>query len=215
MLVNGTLEIELGIDADDICVWWGDGSQGPLTTHTYKQAGVYNIRVRAKNITFLDVSDCFLQTLDVQQAVDLTTLLCSMNNLRCLQLAGLTKLRILDCYNNHLEVLDLRDNPALLKVNCRQNELKTLHIRECRRLRDLDCSRNQLKSLPVTMHPSVLFVKCNHNCMSNLYLDFFVNGLYWRSYDLPSEGHLEIGNNPGSAEVRSYKFHGWVYDDRE
>ena len=74
-------------------------------------------------LTFLDVSDNQLSSLDVSMLPELTELCCDQNNLNVLRVAHNPKLAKLSCYHNQLSRLDLSKNTALEKVFCHRNKL--------------------------------------------------------------------------------------------
>ena len=74
-------------------------------------------------LTFLDVSDNQLSSLDVSMLPELTELCCDQNNLNVLRVARNPKLAKLSCYHNQLSRLDLSKNTALEKVFCHRNKL--------------------------------------------------------------------------------------------
>ena len=109
------------------------------------------------NITYLDCSDNYLETLDISELINLETLICS----RCFI---------------HVETrtysdgtLDLSDNTELVNLYCDENNLTELNISQNAKLEVLECQNNYLTELYVSANTVLTTIKCYKNLIQ--YLD--------------------------------------------
>ena len=141
------------------------------------------------SLTFLDIYDEYLTSLDVSQCTDLELLGCSNTSLtsldvsQCQSLKELycqdnsltslilsTSLVYLSCFNNALNSLDVSQCTNLIDLSCYNNALSSLDVSQCTNLIELDCEYNAIASLDVSHCPSLYHLRCSYNALSELNL---------------------------------------------
>ena len=96
-------------------------------------------------LTSLKCSFNLLKTLDLTQNTALTRLFCYENNILSIDLSQNTELETLSCSENQLRTLDLSKNTVLSWVNCSNNLLTALDLSQNAALEELNISLNQIK----------------------------------------------------------------------
>jgi len=113
-----------------------DGKNGKVKTESI--ATVTSLNVSNSNIADLA---------GIQDFTALTTLDCSSNFIKILNISANKNLSILNCSTNQLTVLNLDNNPSLTNVNCSYNSINSLIIAKNPALIKIDFSNNILNSL--------------------------------------------------------------------
>ena len=98
----------------------------------------------------------------------LTTLDCSQNNLKVLNLSKNNSLKELTCAANQLELLDLSNNLSLEVLKCGFNVITNLNISKNLNLQELFCHRNSLSVLDVSKNVKLYDLTCWGNQLSKL-----------------------------------------------
>jgi len=128
-----TKNIAIKVDSE-ININWGDETVDAAVSesgidktfsHTYSEAGTYEIKIKGDNIAKLSISDGDIFEIDLSKA---------------------PALKFLNLTNNKLENIDLTQNTLLESVFVTSNTLTELEINS-NGLSALECSNNKLKSL--------------------------------------------------------------------
>ncbi len=128
-------------------------------------------------IETINVSDSGISNLKgIEYFTELSTLVCSENDLTSLSLSENKKLDLLDCSHNQLTSLDLSANTALTELRCSNNSLSGLDLKKNTGLITLFCENNKLTSLDLSKLAALEELHCG-----NYYDDFpdrdFYNGI--------------------------------------
>lgn len=100
-------------------------------------------------VTYLDVANQNLSTLNIYGCVELTYLCCSGNYLTSLKHQDWSVLIILDCSNNKLSTLDLSGCISLEELYCETNRITVLDTIDCIALVKLNISENYLQNVDI------------------------------------------------------------------
>ena len=107
-----------------------------------------NMTCISSKLTELDVSRFSnLESLSVEDSLDLTDLECYECALTSLTVSGCTALETLDCEENELESLDVSGCTALESLDCKYNKLTELNVSGMETLGNLECIGNPLETL--------------------------------------------------------------------
>ena len=121
-------------------------------------------------LSTLDCSNNQLKSLDVSNHTELTGLWCQDNQLTSLSVSVNKELRFLYCGNNRLSVIDLRQNTKLEKLYCGNCMIGNLYLPETTTLNIINCVNNRLKNLDLSKCPNLTFVNCSENQLNGLNL---------------------------------------------
>ncbi|MDR1183009.1 MAG: leucine-rich repeat domain-containing protein [Bacteroidales bacterium] len=117
---------------------WGDNSQTVTCTgngtnlnvspsHTYGVTGTYTVNITGDTfdcfLSYLDIYEDSVQSLDVSGATALTYLICGANQLTNLNVSANMLLTYITCNNNQLNSLDVSHNTVLSSLNCDNNAI--------------------------------------------------------------------------------------------
>ena len=120
------------------------------------------------NITSLDCSQNQLKSLDLTKNTNITSLNCSYNQLTNLDLTNNTAITHLYCNNNQLTNLDLTKNTNITYLNCYSNQLTNLDLTKNTAITHLYCNDNQLINLDLTKNINITYLNCSYNQLTNL-----------------------------------------------
>jgi len=130
-------------------------------------SGATDGKVLTSNISFLtslDVSSSSISNFTgIQDFVALTSLNCSNNQLKTLDVSKNIALTSLDCFYNQITSLDLSQNIVLTNLICTYNRLTTLDVSLNISLTSLACDSNQLKSLDISNNIALNSLDCSNN----------------------------------------------------
>ena len=137
------------------------------------------LNVNNNLLTSLDVTNnsqliqltCYsnqLDTLILSPDTLLTYLECSYNNLRGIDVSGFPELQNLYCYNNQLTSLDLSQNFLITNLNCSFNSIQLLDLNNNLSLNYLVCSSNLLTNLDLSSLLFITHVECSDNALTNI-----------------------------------------------
>ena len=138
---------------------YGQYTQYTITSQTFTIKG---------NVRFLQCDNNQLTSLDVSQAVALTSLNCNDNELSNLDLSQNTALYELWCTGNQLTSLNVSKHTALKRLVCYKNQLTNLTLSSNTALEEIQCSENQLTSLDVSQAVALTTLHCTENKLNNL-----------------------------------------------
>ena len=95
-------------------------------------------------LSFLNCSNCEIDSLNVKGCVKLTALYCMNNKISELDISNCPKLGELFCCGNQISELNVGDCPELIEIECNTNNISSLDVTNCRKLIYLGCYRNPL-----------------------------------------------------------------------
>ncbi|SMO54786.1 Por secretion system C-terminal sorting domain-containing protein [Flavobacterium resistens] len=121
-----------------------------------------------KALTYLDVTNNKLGSIDVSKNTALKQLRTSWNPIKTLDVSKNVLLYELGCYSNDLTVLDLSANINLTNLQCSQNALTTLDVSKNTKLTVLICSSNKLQTVDTSKNPDLLSFECYQNQITSL-----------------------------------------------
>ncbi len=160
--------------SSSIKVDWGNGSPVAVTPGSLGAvSGTLSgntIKIYSDGISYLDVQDCKLTSLDVSGCSSITDLRCTGNQLSTLNVSANTALTLLYCYNNNLTALDVSKNILLKSLSCDHNQLSALDISKNTALKKLYCQKNQLSNLDVSTNTMLEVLYCDTNNLTTLNL---------------------------------------------
>jgi len=122
-----------------------------------------------------------MDSLDLTDNVELTTLKCNNNGLLSLNTTGLTALTYLDCSENRrgfnenggwlligFPFLDFTSNTALTTLICNDNGLESLNVWANTALTTLNCRYNSLTSLNVSANTALTTLAFSHTGLTSI-----------------------------------------------
>lgn len=120
-------------------------------------------------VTSMKVQFMEIQSLKgIEHFTALTSLKCSFNLLKTLDLTQNTALEELLCDNNLLTALDLTKNTALTRLFCYENNILSIDLSQNTELETLSCSENQLRTLDLSKNTVLSWVNCSNNLLTAL-----------------------------------------------
>lgn len=125
--------------------------------HTINIFGdVYGLNVKDCNIFRLDLNDCkLLEHLD-----------CHSNDLEMLDLMYCPRLIKVDCSNNRLIDIDLHNNKRLTYLKCNNNKICRLDMNYLINLQTLVCAHNQIDKISFAFNSSIECIDMRDNSLS-------------------------------------------------
>lgn len=102
------------------------------------------------NLTSLQVPNNNLKEIDISNNTNLKDLICNDNELLELDVSGLSNLQNLYCQNNNIETLILNNVPSLQYLYCYDNNLESIDLSDTSGLQYLYCYNNKLKELDLS-----------------------------------------------------------------
>ena len=170
-------------------------------------------RMEAKTITSMDVSgyiksDAMLK--GVEYLTELTYLNASNCRLETVDLSRNTKLTALDVSENFLTSLDLSNNTELVTLRCSGNQLASLQVGSCTKLTEIWAGQNFLTSIDVSASPSLKQLQVETNQLTELDLSRNTRLEQLECYDNPI-AVLDLRKNELLTEVyntaQRYEYH--------
>ena len=135
-------------------------------------------------IKALSVRDASIKSMDgIKYLTGLTSLDCSDNKLKKLDLSNNKKLVSLKCHSQHISIpilyftyvqsytltsLNISQNTALTELDCGDNKLAKLDISKNTALIELHCSANKLTSLDLSKNTALTILYCSNNKLTKL-----------------------------------------------
>ncbi|MDR0682600.1 MAG: hypothetical protein LBG15_12270 [Dysgonamonadaceae bacterium] len=115
-------------------------------------------------IIAIDCSELNISSLEgIAQFTNLTSLICSGNNLTSIDISSNPALVTFVCDGNDLERLNVSANRALVTLSCSGNRLTSLNVASNKELKTLICNDNKLLSLTVTDNTKLETLLCQDN----------------------------------------------------
>jgi hypothetical protein len=118
------------------------------------------------NLTWLDISDNLLTSLDVSSLTNLKRLSCNWTPVTTITLND--QLEELTCLMDEIETLDVSHCPNLRKLSCSHNHISELDVAGLNLLETLYCSNNEISVLNVSNMPQLNSLDCANNNVSEL-----------------------------------------------
>jgi|GEM_PF-3961841 len=183
---------------------WDDIEISSVRGLEYLEALTY-LNVNNNPITSLDVSknkeletlyckNAALTSLDVSHNTKLIRLECQNNKLSSLNINNCAELTKLYCGNNQLTHLNLDQNPMLEELDANNNSLSELDVSKNVELKELSCARNNLESLNLSKNTELTSLMCSRTSLTSLDVsqNAKLEGLYCESNQLIS---LDVSRN--------------------
>ena len=160
-------------------------------------------------LTYLDVHNNQLTSLDVSQNTALEELICSENQLTSLDVSQNTALTDLDCGGNPFTILDISQNTALETLWCADNQLTSLDVSQNTALTYLVCQYNQLTSLDVSQNTALTVLYCASNQLTclNLANGNNLNLFEFTAVDNPNLTCIEVDDAEWSTTAAVMQFY--------
>lgn len=121
-------------------------------------------------LTYLNVNNNPITSLDVSKNKELTTLYCNNAALTSLDVSHNTKLIRLECKNNSLGSLNINNCAGLTRLYCGNNQLTHLNLDQSPKLKELDADINSLSELDVSKNVNLKSLSCARNNLASLNL---------------------------------------------
>lgn len=152
----------------------------------------------AGNIEQLEVYNCQLSSLTVENAPELFILRCHSNSLQTLDLHNCPKLSVVDCHSNQLSVLDVSANnlleelnasqnkldnivlgqqPVLAKLNIASNSVTALDLSGLTVLEELHAENNRIVGLDLSANNNIKWIHIYTNCIAGQQMTDFMKNL--------------------------------------
>ncbi|WP_416327735.1 MBG domain-containing protein [[Eubacterium] hominis] len=160
-----TLNIKVGIEINEQN-FPDEGFRDWLKEQRYGKDGIIT-QEEIANITRIDVTgeETISNLTGIANFTKLKELFCSNNeNLKTLNVKGVSALVSLDCSGTSISNLDVSSNTALTTLLCKNNEdLKTLNVKGASALTTLYCDSTNINSLDVSSNTALTNLYCNDN----------------------------------------------------
>ena len=168
-------------------------NEGVLVTHTGNQIQSLDISNNPE-LTTVRCRDNVLKTLDTSKNPKLEDLDLMFNNIATLDVGKNTSLKYLNCSYNSLSTLDVTRNTSLNGLYCSNNSLSTLDVTRNTSLEEFKCSKNSLSTLDVTRNTSLETLYCSGNSLSTLDVTRNTSLKYFKCSNNPLS-NLNVTNN--------------------
>lgn len=148
------------------------------------------------------VCNAALESLEVAECSNLTSLDCSKNKLKSLSLPS--SLSTFICTSNQLETLDLSDCSNLGTITCNKNVLKSLKV--VGNVATLTCGDNKLEELVLQDCANLKTISCENNMLDKTAIDALYSALPQRASN--SKGSITVYGNLsiGTVSVAEGKY---------
>ncbi|WP_431135589.1 T9SS type A sorting domain-containing protein [Psychroserpens mesophilus] len=152
------------------------------------------------NLTYLNVTFNYIETMDISALTNLTDLLCYGNELTALDVSNNLSLENLYCNENQITELDVTLNTNLKNFECYINLLTDLDVTSNVNLETLNCSQNQLSEIDVTSNPLLIWLLASNTNLSVLDItnNPLLESLIVDNNNLLS---IDLSQNPNLASV--------------
>ncbi|HRG59613.1 MAG TPA: PKD domain-containing protein [Bacteroidia bacterium] len=124
------------------------------------------------NITGLVCNLNNLDTLDLSSNTELLFVHCYDNQINFLNVYNCTQLNKLWCSNNNMDYIDVSNNYLLEEFACFNNNFTSIDVSSNTALRDFRCSFNQLTSVDLMYNPMIELLYCGNNIINSLDLSY-------------------------------------------
>ena len=211
--VTDATGIMIGVAANVFWIDWGDGNMDSDLMHTYEKAGAYEVVISGIDINQLNLSHCWLRSIDLSACPWLEYINVSFNFLKELDVSCCPYLTVLLCERNLLRKLKLGDNlPWLVYLDCSCNLLGQLEFPSDCGLQYLLADSNQLVCLHFRNCPYLYCADIADNIMQPPALQEALDSLPTVPAELSALVMYEL--NPAFWQVDEMQLlkKGWHYD---
>ena len=133
-----------------------DLSNNPnLSKLEIKRVDLYELDLSNTLISKLDINECPLESLHLNNINSLDSLIINNTSLTSLNLDGNSSLTYLSCGDNRLSSLSVKGCSALEILNCSGNSLSFIDVSECNNLWSFLCYSNPIKTLDLRYNKSL------------------------------------------------------------
>ncbi|RSX56127.1 internalin [Bifidobacterium dolichotidis] len=123
----------------------------------------------APNVTYLDVSNNTIASLDVSQNLKLRTLLVRANKqIQHLDVSNLTNLEWIDATKTDLAELDVSHNAKLSNLAISSNRLETIDVSQNHELEELSATVSKMTSFDASPNPKLKYLNLSNGILSSL-----------------------------------------------
>jgi Leucine-rich repeat (LRR) protein len=166
-------------------------------------SGLTSLNVNNKNIADLTGIEGF---------TGLTSLKCSSNQLKTLDVSNNTALILLHCFFNQITTLDVSKNTALTELICYTNQLTNLDVSNNTALTELFCFSNKLTLLDVSKNTALTELFCSSNQLTHLYINNGENAKMANveAYDNPNLFCIQVDNPALAANYTNWFKDSWA-----
>jgi Leucine-rich repeat (LRR) protein len=126
-------------------------------------------KIEGVTITSIDLSEEYLDSLDVSDCIGLKTLDCSDNDITELDVSFCKSLETVNCaYNDKLTALNVSGCSLLTELDCSYASISAIDISDCIYLDTFYCLYNKLSSLDVSSCTALRIFRCDGNELNSL-----------------------------------------------
>ena len=144
-----------------------------------------------KSVTAINCSEMGINSLEgINQFTNLTSLICSGNNLTSIDISSNKALITFECDSNQFLRLDVSKNTALETLSCSKNMLAVINVSANKNLKTLICNENVLGSLDVNANTKLETLLCQDNYIA--YIVHLNNNLSLKSINFKNNEKLKI-----------------------
>ena len=152
----------------------------------------------SKNLSMIDMSDCYIMHFYAISLPNLSQLLLSNNALLDFEVGDYPNLSSFSISGNYLSSVDVTKFPRLYQFSCDRNQLTSLNLSNNPELINLNCSDNKLTMLDLSANKEISTLKCANNSLSKIDVtmlgnirDLDVSGNPIRRLDLSNAYYLQ------------------------
>lgn len=162
----------LDLIPDDHHITYGDVKSIDMVDCDWDDIEISSVRglEYLEALTYLNVNNNPITSLDVSKNKGLETLYCKNAALTSLDVSHNTKLIRLECQNNKLSSLNINNCAELTKLYCGNNQLTHLNLDQSPKLEELDADNNSLSELDVSKNVNLKSLSCARNNLASLNL---------------------------------------------
>lgn len=136
-----------------------------------------------------------LTSIDLSANTKLLYLDCGLNQIKELNISGLTELQCLYCNYNQLSSLDVSHNTELVDFSCYGNNIESFDLSNNIKLQSLNISSNLLSSIDVSNLSELYYFNCSGNRLENLDISHNTSLQYLYCWECGLTS-LDVSNNP-------------------
>lgn len=156
-----------------IKVDWGNGTLvsymiGTMSSDISGTLTGNSVKIFGEGISFLNLENLKLTSLDIKGAPDLSFLNCTSNQLTSLDVSNNTLLRTLWCGGNKFTTLDVSKNTELDQLACGMNQITSIDVSKNTKITVLHCYSNKITTIDVSKNIILKTFLCNNNQLTNL-----------------------------------------------
>lgn len=206
----------IGLSAEAFRVDWGDGKADDDLMHTYDFGGSYDVVISGIAINQLNLSHCWLKSIDLSECPWLEYVDVSFNFLTRLDVSCCPNLTVLLCGHSLIRKLELGDSlPWLVYLDCSSNQLEKLKFPQTCGLQYLQADRNQLSELDFKNCPDLSCLDMADNALYPSALQRALDSLPEVSSRVPAWVVYELNPFWEDVEDEHLRKKGWQSEEVE